>query len=139
MVARIEPPFASAEVEACFASFPEPTRARLLTLRALIFKTAAATPGVAAVEETLKWGQPSYRADKGMSSPIRLGVPKEGGYAIYAHCQTSIVPDFRTRFPEDFTYEGTRAVHFGADDLPDAGKLSTLIRHALTYHRKTRA
>ena len=39
-------------------------------------------------------------------------------------------------FPDEFAYEGNRAVRFGEDDdlRPDA--LSLLIKSALTYHVK---
>ncbi|MGI9414318.1 MAG: hypothetical protein ACR2PM_11650 [Hyphomicrobiales bacterium] len=48
------------DVRAVFDSYPKQTRDRLLALRGLILDTAARTEGVGALEETLKWGQPSY-------------------------------------------------------------------------------
>ena len=51
-------------VEAVFRAYPKPVKAKLLALRRLIFDTARATEGVGALEETLKWGQPSYRRRK---------------------------------------------------------------------------
>jgi hypothetical protein len=47
-------------VDAVFSAYPKPVKAKLLALRRLIFDTAKATEGVGALEETLKWGQPSY-------------------------------------------------------------------------------
>jgi hypothetical protein len=47
-------------VGAVFAAYPKPLKAKLLALRRLILDTAATTTGVGALEETLKWGQPSY-------------------------------------------------------------------------------
>jgi hypothetical protein len=42
-----------------------------------------ATPGVGALHETLKWGQPAYLTPETRSgTTLRLGVPKSGGYAI---------------------------------------------------------
>ena len=129
-------PFADSDVRSAFDAFPEDARANLLAIREMIFDVAGATEGVGRLQETLKWGQPSYLTPETKSgSTIRLGVPKEGGAALYAHCQTTIISDFRGLFPEEFTYEGNRAVCFGpGDDLkPEA--LSLLIRSALTYHR----
>ncbi|WP_417517031.1 DUF1801 domain-containing protein [Minwuia sp.] len=132
--------FDSAEVESRFAAFPESARAGLLKLRALIFETAAATPGVGAVQETLKWGQPAYLTPETKSgSTIRLGLPKQGGFAIFTHCQTTLIPDFRSLFPDDFTYEGNRAIHFRDGEDPEAEKVGLLIHSALTYHLKKRA
>ena len=107
----------------------------LRALREMIFATAAETPGVGALTETLKWGQPAYLTEQTKSgSTIRLGVPKSGGYAIYAHCHTSIIPDFQAAFP-DLTYEGARGVHFPAEQLPPE-EVAALIRSALTYHQR---
>ena len=132
----IEPPFADPAVAACFASYPQPARDRVLRLRALVFEVAADTPGVGRLLETLKWGQPAYLTPETKSgSTLRLGRPKEGGFAIYAHCQTSIISDFRALFPE-FTCNGNRAVLFRDHDTPPEGQIALLIRSALTYHQK---
>ncbi len=134
-----KPPFEDPDVEARFRSFPEPARRGLLTLRGLIFETAESTPEVGALEETLKWGQPAYLTPQtGSGSTIRLGLPKQGGFAIYTHCQTTILSDFRSLFPDDFAYEGNRAVRFKDGEALPLDKLRLLIHRALTYHLKRR-
>lgn len=134
---KATPPFSDPDVEATFASFPAPARRGLMTLRRLIFETAKEIPQVGRLEETLKWGQPAYLTpETGSGSTIRLGLPKQGGFALYTHCRTTLVPDFRSLFPDDFTYEGNRAVLFQDGEAPDRDKLRLLIRSALTYHLK---
>ena len=129
------PPITDTGVAAAFAAFPEPVRAALLRLRALIFDTAAASPGVGRVTETLKWGQPAYlTAETKSGTTIRLGQPKAGGYAVFTHCQTRVMPEFAALFPGDFTFDGTRAVLFPDGAAFDEDKLRLLIRSALTYH-----
>ncbi len=131
------PDFADPKVEAVFAAFPEAARQGLLTLRKLIFEVAASTPGVGPLQETLKWGQPAYlTAATRSGSTIRLGLPKSGGFALYTHCQTRLLSDFQAVFPDDFTYEGNRAVHFRDVTGLQTDKIAVLIRNALTYHRK---
>lgn len=138
-MAEPDPPFASADVARRFADFPEDARTGLLALRAMIFETAAALPEVGRVEETLKWGQPAYLTPETRSgSTIRLGLPRDGGFAIYAHCQTSIIPEFRDLFPDDFVYEGNRAVRFTAGRALAHDKLRLLVARALTYHSNGR-
>lgn len=133
------PPFEDPDVEAKFASFPEPARTGLLTLRSLIFQTAETTPGIGVLKETLKWGQPAYLTPETKSgSTIRLGLPKQGGFALYTHCQTTTLSDFRSIFPDDFAYDGNRAVHFKDGTALPLEKLRLLIRSALTYHLKRR-
>jgi len=138
-MAEAKPPFKDPDVEAKFASFPEPARTGLLTLRSLIFETAETTLNVGALEETLKWGQPAYLTPETKSgSTIRLGLPKRGGFAIYTHCQTTILSDFRSIFPDDFAYEENRAIHFKDSEALSLEKLRLLIHSALTYHLKRR-
>lgn len=48
--------FVDPAVEAHFSAFPPPVRTKMLSLRDLIFKVAAATDGVGEIQETLKWG-----------------------------------------------------------------------------------
>lgn len=128
-------PFADPAVEKVFEAFPASAREGLLRLRGLIFDIAAETDGVGPLQECLKWGQPAYLTPKSKSgTTIRLGKPKQGGFALYTHCQTTVMAEMRDLFPDDFTFEGNRAVHFApGDDLP-MDKLTILIRRALTYH-----
>ena len=130
-------PLDNNSVENAFQAYPLKERQGLLKLRALIFETAAETEGVGPLEETLKWGQPSYLTTKTKAgSTVRLGLPKTGGFAIYTHCQTSLMSDFQTLFPDDFVYEGNRAIHFQSEEDLQADKLRLLIKAALTYHLK---
>lgn len=129
--------FDDPEVERVFAEFPSEAQRGLLELRERIFDVAARTDGVGRLEETLKWGQPAYLTTETRSgSTLRLGVPKEGGYAIYVHCQTRIVADVQTVFPDEFVYEGNRAIHFASVDHVRLEALEFFIRRVLTYHQK---
>lgn len=128
------PPFFNDKVAAAFAAFPDELRPGLLRLRALIHEIAEETPGVGPLEETLKWGQPSYAAKSG--TPIRLGLPKTGGFALYVHCQTTVLSDFQSLFPETLTLEGNRGVHLTPDSPLPEDPLRALIKSALTYHQK---
>ena len=81
-------------VDAVFDAYPKPLKAKLLALRRLIFDTAKATRGVGALQETLKWGQPSYLTPETKSgSTIRIDQVKSapGQYAVYFHCQTNLL------------------------------------------------
>lgn len=130
--------FASKAVAEAFEAFPEDVREGVLVLRDLILEQAKQMPQVGPIEETLKWGQPSYLTPKTKAgSTLRLGQPKTGGFAIYAHCQTSIISSFAEAFPGMDTIEGTRAIHFTSVDQIDPERHALLIRHALGYHLKS--
>lgn len=126
-------------VAGVFAAYPTPIRRKLSALRDLIFATAKRTPGVGALEETLKWGQPSYLTTETKSgSTIRLDAISSmpGRYAICFHCQTTLVDTFKEKFGTKFRYEGTRALTFAANDQVPETELSECIALALTYHLK---
>lgn len=120
-----------------FASFPPQQRTKLLALRQLIFDTARDDPQVGPLEETLKWGQPAYLTFASKSgTTLRLGLPKTGGYAIFCHCQTTVISEFRSLFGDEFTYDGNRAVVFSNDETLQTDKAALLISAALRYHLK---
>ena len=127
-------------VEALFESYPKPVKAKLLTLRRLIFDTAKATRGVGALEEALKWGQPSYLTpETGSGSTVRIDQVKDspGRYAVYFHCQTDLVETFRELYPK-LSYSGNRAILLdAAEKLPEA-ELRHCVALALTYHLRKR-
>jgi Domain of unknown function (DU1801) len=131
------PAFADPAVDAVFAAYPKPLRTKLLLLRRLIFDTAAATKGVGALRETLKWAQPSYlTAETKSGSTIRIDRVKSNSdqYAVYFHCQTDLVATFRELYPKELAYSGNRAIVFDAnDDIPEAA-LRHCLGLALTYH-----
>ncbi len=134
------PAKANAAVQAVFAGYPNPVKSRLLALRRLIFDTADATDGVGALEEALKWGQPSYlTSESGSGSTIRIDQVKAeaGRYAIYFHCQTDLVATFRELYPE-LRYGGNRSILLDAGEKLQEKPLRHCIGLALTYHARKR-
>jgi hypothetical protein len=135
-------PFSDKQVARVFADYPPLMRTKLLALREIIFRTAAKTAGVGALEETLKWGEPAYLTSASKSgSTIRIGWKKSNPsqYAVYFNCQTDLIGMFKTRFRDDFNFEGNRAITFSESDVVPIDTLSTCIAAALTYHRRKSA
>ncbi len=129
----------NAAVTAVFAAYPAAMRDKLLQLRKLILATAAATEGVGAIEETLKWGEPAYVTTASRSgSTLRLGWKRSAPtrYAMYFNCQTDLIATFRSLFPNDFQFEGNRAIVFDQQEDVPTDALAFCIAAALTYHRK---
>jgi len=129
--------FADLNVEKTFKSFSPPVKAALLDLRQLIFTTAADTPEIGRLVETLKWGQPAYLpARPRVGTTIRLDALKgtTGGYAVFFHCQTTLVSTFREIYRDAFSFEGNRAIVFPGDQPRDEKALKHCFRMALTYH-----
>ncbi|MEO7888323.1 MAG: DUF1801 domain-containing protein [Polaromonas sp.] len=129
----------NAGVAQVFASYPPDLRRKLMVLRQLILETAADTPGVGPIEETLKWGEPAYLTPHSKSgSTLRLGPVKSSPsrYALYFNCNTTLVDTFRTVFPHELRYEGNRAIVLEVADALPHDALAFCIQAALTYHRK---
>ncbi|HKQ30814.1 MAG TPA: DUF1801 domain-containing protein [Burkholderiales bacterium] len=129
--------FENNDVAATFQNYPAAIKKKLLFLRQLIFDTASATGGVGLLTETLKWGQPSYvTAESKSGSTIRIDQIKSrsGQYAIYFHCQTTLVDTFKEMFGNKFRYEGNRSIVFEVQDKVPVRELRYCIALAFTYH-----
>ena len=133
-------PFQNAAVAQVFDSYPTPVRSKLMALRDLIFDTAAKTLGVGALEETLKWSEPAYlttHTKSGSTVRIAWKATRPLSYVIYFNCHTTLVETFRTLFPNDFEFEGNRAIIFAVAGRLPKRELAWCIAAALTYHRKS--
>jgi hypothetical protein len=127
-------PFASDAVAAAFEALPPAPRDGLLALRSLVFEMADELPQIGRLKEALRWGQPAYLTERKSGTTLRLGVPKSGQFALFVHCQTSLIGDYITMFPGQDRIEGTRAILFDSADQIDPRRHGWLIRRALTYH-----
>jgi hypothetical protein len=108
----------------------------LNSLRSLIYNQADLIPEIGEIQETLKWGQPSYNGSKGKGTPIRLGIEKKTirFYGLYVNCCTKLIEDVKHIYGDTFLYSGNRSILFDdMDKLPEA-KLAHVIDMALTYH-----
>ncbi len=127
----------NSEVAAIFDTYPKEVKRKLLFLRQLIFDVASETDGVGELEEALKWGQPSYLTTQSQSgSLIRIDQIKSqaGKYAMYFHCQTTLVDTFKEMYRGKFEFEGNRGIIFREDDEVPVNELSHCVSMALTYH-----
>lgn len=128
-------PFSSPDVAAAFDAAAPDALQGMLDLRALIFDVAQDQPQIGDVQEALRWGQPAYLTPQTKSgSTVRIGTPKSGGFALFVHCQTTLIADFITAFPGADRIDGTRAILFDDPEQIDAMRHGWLIFRALTYH-----
>lgn len=123
------------EVAEVFKNYPKHIRKRLMLLRRLVLDTASETEGVNAVEEALKWGEPSYLTKGGSTIRIDWKQSKPDQYAMYFHCKTKLVDTFKELYRDKFKFEGNRAIVFGEGDEIPIKELKHCISLSLTYHR----
>lgn len=123
------------DVEEVFDKYPAKAREKIRGLRRLIIEAAGEVDGIPDIEETLRWGEPSYVVKKGSTIRIDWKEKAPDQYAMYFKCTSRLVPTFKMVFGDRFRYEGTRAIVFQMnDELPEA-ELKKCITAALTYHR----
>lgn len=128
-------------VRAVFDAWPPSVRPALLALRDTILATAAETDDVGALDESLKWGEPAYRpARPRTGTTVRINTVKgqPDRYAAYFHCQSGLIGQFRMLYPDDFIFEGERALIFDVAQAPPAEPLRHCIALALTHHLRGR-
>jgi len=128
------------DVLAVLNGYPDALRKALKALRALIVETAERTDHAGELEETLRWGQPSYltvRPKTGTTIRIDRDTSGKGDYALFVSCQSSLVSEWRAMFP-DLNFGGDRSVHFKLEDPFPEDNLRQMIVMALTYHKRKR-
>jgi hypothetical protein len=126
----------NSDVAEVFDNYPKSMRKKLMLLRKLVLETALETEGVTHLEETLKWGEPSYVAKGGSAIRMDWKKTKPDQYALYFHCQTKLVDTFKELYKDKFNFEGNRAIVFVANDEIPIGELKHCISLALTYHSR---
>ena len=125
------------KVSAVFQAYPKWAQQYFLTLRSLIFEVAAENPQIGEVEESLRWNEPAYLTIKsGSGSLIRMdwksAQPTE--FALYFHCKTTLIDDFRAQFGDQLVFQGSRAILFQRGDVLPQTLLASCFQRALTYH-----
>jgi hypothetical protein len=136
MVERVTIPMDS-KVEKVFNSYPKEIKSQLLSLRKLIFETAGSIQEIGELEETLKWGEPSYLTPVSKSgSTVRIAwkEAKKEQYSIFFKCTANLVPAFKEKFPGKFDFGGNRSIDFIIGDNVPVKELKQCIALALTYH-----
>ena len=123
------------KVKDTICSYPKTAQKRLLELRNLILETAAKIDGLQQLEETLKWGEPSYLTKHGSTVRIDWKVKKPEQFAIYFKCTSKLVETFKKIYKNNFVYEGNRAIVFKLDHTIPEKELKHCISLALTYHK----
>ncbi len=126
--------FKNVLVKQKFNSYPTKVKQNLMLIRKIIFEVAGEDENIGELQETLKWNQPSYITSTPKSgTTIRLDCINSSEYAIYVHCQTTLIAEFKEIYP-DYKYEGNRAIIFNVANKPPLKIVKHFIYLALSYH-----
>jgi hypothetical protein len=118
-----------------FENYPDTVRSQMEKLRELVLEAASEVDGLENLEETLKWGEPSYLTKHGSTVRMDWKEKKSDQYAMYFKCTSKLVPTFKQLYQDTFTFEGDRAIVFKLDEQIPEQELKHCIRLALTYHK----
>jgi len=122
------------KVKTKFESYPKNIKQKMNALRDLILETATEIDNINEIEETLKWGEPSYIAKKGSTIRMDWKTKAPDQYAMYFNCNTSLVETFKTVYGDLFKYEKNRAILFDLNEKIPKKELKECIEMALQYH-----
>lgn len=125
----------SPEVMSVFREYPNSVRPKMLALRKMILETAEGIDEITEIEETLKWGEPSYITKFGSTLRIDWKQKSPNQYAMYFQCSTRLVDTFKIIFKSTFQYEGKRAIIFQIPNEIPEHELKYCIKAALLYHK----
>ena len=119
-----------------FATYPDSVRPKMEKLRRWILEVAEELEEVKQLEETLKWGEPSYLNPAGSTLRMDWKAKRPNQYALYFKCTSRLVPTFKTVFGDLFGYEKNRAILFEVDgEVPPEKPVKTCMAAALRYHK----
>jgi len=122
-------------VQTVFGEYPVVVREKLMYLRRIIIETAEEIEDLRNMEETLKWGEPSYLVEKGSTIRIDWKDKNPDQYSIFFKCTSTLVPTFRSLYQGLFTFDGNRAITFRLEDNIPEKELKSCIGAALRYHK----
>ncbi len=123
------------EVALVFENYPKAVRKKMVILRNLVVETAKEIDGLNKLEETLKWGEPSYLTKNGSTLRMHWKSKTPEQYAMYFKCTSRLVETFKVIFKYKFDFEGNRAIVFKIDDTIPSNELKQCIKATLCYHK----
>lgn len=123
------------KVAIVFNDYPKEVQQQLVHLRDLVLKTASEMDGTEKLEETLKWGEPSYLTKYGSTIRMDWKQKSPDQYAIYFKCTSKLVPTFKTLYKNKFKFENNRAIVFKLGEKIPENELKHCIAMALQYHK----
>lgn len=134
LLCEMKHPEMKSEVQEKFDSYPEHIIPHMLQLRTIMYNVAE-NNNLGEVEETLKWGEPSYLVKNGSAVRMDWKSKNPREYFLFFHCHTTLVDTFRELYSNSLEFQGNRAISLKVNaELPER-----TIRHCieLAFRSKT--
>ncbi len=137
-MADFKTPTIPANVKQVVDGFSPQAQKMFQQVREIIYSVAGQTDGVGRLEETLKWGEPSYLTSATKSgTTVRVCMPKNqpDKIGVYVNCKTTLIDTYRELYGDELDLVGTRAIMLSAEQPLPVEPLKHAIALALTYHK----
>lgn len=125
----------SPEFETKLASYPDTVRDKMIYLRKLVHESAEELQEISDLEETLKWGEPSFLTKIGSTLRMDWKEKNPDQYQMYFKCTSRLVETFKIVYGDQFEYEKSRAIIFQLDEKVPTKEIKKCIKAALKYHK----
>lgn len=120
----------------CLTRWPAPAQSVIWTCRTL-FHRIAQENNIGVLDETLKWGQPSWRprrARTGSTLRMNWSPASPDQMSFFVDCKTDLAARMATLYPTPFSNDGRRRLDMSlALPLPEQA-LAHLAEMTFTYH-----
>ncbi len=124
------------KVATVFSRYPKYVKKQMRHLRQLVLETASKIDGLETLEESLKWGEPSYIAKHGSTIRMDWKETNPEQYALYFQCTSRLVSTYKIIYKDKFQFEDNRAIVFKLNDEIPELELKHCLLLALTYHKR---
>ena len=124
------------DVLSVIETYPKEMQEKVIYLRTLILEVCEENPEIGAIEETLKWKEPSYISAHGSTLRIAWHKKRPKSYGVYFNCKSKLISTFRELFVDKFRFEGNRAIIFTLEEDILEKELKYIILLTLTYHKR---
>lgn len=117
-----------------FDKYPESARIMLEELRNLVFQTASELD-LGEVNESLKWGEPSYSVKIG--SPLRMDWKPKYPHqvSVFVNCKSLLIKTYKEVYGNTLQYVGNRELVFPVSEPLPLLELKGCFSMALQYHK----
>lgn len=104
-------------------------------IRQLVCECAEELDEIEVLEETLKWGEPSYLTKYGSTLRMDWKEKSPDQYALYFMGTSRLVEIFKLLNSDKLNFEGSRAIVFKLEDEIPVIEVKECIKSALRYQK----
>jgi len=122
------------EIHGVLQHYPQQAQTRFLQIHQLMLDIAKQSD-LGVVEESIKWGEPSFVTKQG--SPVRIAWKESSPeqIRIFFICTTRLVDTFRELYDDTLDLHENRAIHLQLKDPLPTPELGHCLQMAFNYHQ----